>query len=46
VQLAGVTKRISVLEPLGNINGWEEQESVQKGIVDNRLESVKGCESL
>ena len=46
VQLAGVTRRIIVLEPLGDSDVWEEQKSVQKGIVDNRLESVDGRESL
>jgi hypothetical protein len=46
VQLAGATRRIIGLEPLGDCDGWEEGESVQMGNVDNRLEREQGCESV
>lgn len=46
VQLPDVARKIIGLEPLGERDGGEEQESVQTGNVDNGLKAEQGPESL
>jgi hypothetical protein len=46
VQLPDVARKIIGLEPLGDNEGGEEQESVWMGNIDNRMESEQDPESL
>jgi hypothetical protein len=44
--LPDVARKIIGLETLGDRDGWEAEESVQMGIIVNRLVSEQGTESL
>ena len=46
VQVPDVARKIIGLEPLGDCDGAEEQESVELRNVDNELEAEQGPESL
>jgi len=46
VQLPDVARKIIGLEPLGERDGGEKQESVQTGYVDNGLKAEQDPESL
>ena len=46
VQVPDVARKIIGLEPLGDCDGAEEQESVESRNVDNELEAEQGPESL
>jgi hypothetical protein len=46
VRLPDIARKIIGLEPLGNTDGEEQEDSVQTADIDNGLEAEQGPESL